>query len=319
MKPFVPAALLSLSLLAACGSGTDASSDGKISVVASFYPAAFVAEKVGGDLIDVDTLTAPGGEPHDLELTPKQVGSVQDADVVVYLKNFQSAVDEAVEQADREDGTTVDLSDGVTLLAATEEEEHEHSEEETDDHAHEEEESGHDHGANDPHIWLAPKNLVPAATSMAATLSDLDPDHAEEYQANAEAFVAELDELDTAYSEGLATCERREFVTSHAAFAYLANAYDLTQIPIAGIDPSSEPSSKALGEIAETVKEHGITTIFTETLVSPAIAETLARETGATTATLNPIEGLTEDQTDEDYISLMRTNLSELEKANDCR
>lgn len=334
----VAAAAVSAMVLTACGSGDggDEGDSASVSVVASFYPAQFVAERVGGDLIDVSTLTSPGAEPHDLELTAKQTGEVQDADVVIYLEHFQTAVDEAVEQADRDDATTVDMSADVELLEGSEdghdhghedgEEGHgdergdEHAHEDGHDHEHEGEEGeeGHDHGGVDPHLWLDPANLEPSATAMADALSEADPDNADTYKKNAEELVGELKTLDQEYEDGLAKCERQEFVTSHAAFAYLAEAYGLQQMPIAGIDPGSEPSSAQLAEIAKLVQDEGITTVFTETLISGDLAETIARETGAETATLDPIEGLSDDTEDEDYFSLMRTNLEALQKANGC-
>ncbi|AWB92837.1 metal ABC transporter substrate-binding protein [Aeromicrobium chenweiae] len=294
-----------VTLLAACGA--TANDDGRTRVVASFYPFAFVTEQVGGSFVNVQNLTSPGVEPHDLELKPKQVAAVQDADLVVYEKHFQAAVDEAVDQAGRSTEDTVDADAELDLLPA-DDEAGEHGE----DHA------DHDHGDEDPHTWLDPTNMVRITEAVAARLSKLDPDHAEDYRANADALVARLKKLDASFTEGLKTCERRTIVTTHAAFKYLANRYDLHQEPIAGIDPTNEPSPSQLGDITKLVKREGITTIFTEELVSPAIADTIAKETGATTATLDPIEGLSDDTSDEDYVSLMEKNLAALQKANSC-
>jgi zinc transport system substrate-binding protein len=275
-------------LLAGCA-GTSGSDDGRPSVVASFYPFAFVAERVGGSFVSVDNLTSPGVEPHDIELTPQQVARVQDADVVIYEDEFQAAVDDAVDQADRDDDATVDVSDLVTEVG------------------------------DDPHTWLDPQTMVTVTRAVAETLSAAAPAHAKEFGANADELVDELDGLDTAFSEGLQTCERRTIVTSHAAFAYLADRYDLTQVPIAGLDPSNEPSPRDLADITQLVRSEGITTIFTEELVSPAVARTVANETGADTATLDPIEGLGEDTSDETYLTLMRRNLEAIRTANSCQ
>ena len=144
-------------------------------------------------------------------------------------------------------------------------------------------------------------------------------DNADTYAANAEELVADLTSLDADLAAGLETCEVRDIVTSHAAFGYLANAYDLVQVPIAGLDPSNEPSASQLAEISDLVREEGITTVFTETLVSPAVAQTVAREAGVETATLDPIEGLSDDTADQDYLSIMRSNLAALKKANGCQ
>lgn len=322
-------------VLSACGSATGDS--GRPSVVTSFYPVEYVTERIAGDAVDITTLTAPGGEPHDLELSPRQVAEVQDADLVVYQSDFQTAVDEAVEQADRAEGTTVDAAEGVTLLEGSGAEEghdhgHEHGDEEhaeeghaEDEHAGEEHseeghdhDDGHDHGGVDPHLWLDPTNLEPVTERVRDALVELDPDNAEQYRANAEELLADLGALDEELRTGLAQCEVRDIVTSHAAFGYLAEAYDLRQVPIAGIDPGTEPSAAQLAEITDLVREDGITTVFTETLVSPAVARTVAREAGVETATLDPIEGLADATSGEDYLSIMRTNLATLQKANRC-
>lgn len=306
MKKLLPlaAALPIVALLAACG--TTAADDGRPTVAASFYPFAFVAEQVGGSLVNVDNLTSPGVEPHDLELKPKQVGTVQDADLVIYEEHFQAAVDEAVDQADRSAEGTLDVASVVTLKPTQSGGEEGHEEE------------GHDHGNEDPHTWLDPDNMIAITRAVESKLSTLDPDHADDYAANAARLEAELTTLGTDFTTGLETCTTRTIVTSHAAFQYLAARFDLTQVPIAGIDPSNEPSPSQLGDITQLVRKEGITTIFTEELVSPAIADTIAKETGATTATLDPIEGLSDDTKDQTYLTLMEKNLTALKKANRC-
>lgn len=317
-----PALLLS-PLLVACGSsGADAGP----TVVTSAYPFQFLVERVAGDNYAVENLTRPGGEPHDLELTPRQVADVQGADLVVYVDAFQTAVDEAVEQADRTDGTTLDLAGVVDLLESDEEghDDHDHAEGEDhdhgdDEHAEEEGHEGHDHGGVDPHFWLDPHRMELAARSIGDTLAEIDPENADDYTANADALVSELQDLDAEYTVGLQTCELRTIVTAHSAFGYLADAYDLTQVPIAGLEPSAEPTSAQLAEISDLVTSQGVTTVFTEELVDPAVAETVASTTGATTAILDPIEGLSDATADEDYLSLMRKNLDAIREANRCQ
>ncbi|MDX6232193.1 MAG: zinc transport system substrate-binding protein [Nocardioidaceae bacterium] len=288
-------------LLAACGSSSKGD-DGTTQVVASFYPFAFVAEQVGGSHVDVENLTSPGVEPHDLELKPKQVGDVQGADLVVYEKHFQAAVDDAVKQADRSTKDTVDVASVVKLkpLQAGAEEE------------------GHDHGDEDPHTWLDPDNMIAVTKAVEAKLSTVDPDHASAYAANAAKLTSELEMLGTDFATGLKTCKNRTIVTSHAAFQYLAARYDLTQVPIAGIDPANEPSPAQLADITKLVRKEKITTIFTEELVSPAIADTIAKEADVKTATLDPIEGLSDATKDQTYLTLMHKNLETLRKANSC-
>ena len=294
-------------LLAACGSSAKGEG-GATDVVASFYPFAFVAEQVGGSHVEVKNLTSPGVEPHDLELKPKQVGDVQNADLVVYEKHFQAAVDDAVKQADRSTKDTVDVASVVKLkpLQPGAEEGHDHGD------------KGHDHGEEDPHTWLDPENMIAVTKAVQTQLSAVDPDHASDYAASADKLISELSDLSTAYETGLKTCKTRTIVTSHAAFQYLAARYGLTQVPIAGLDPANEPSPSQLADITKLVRKEKISTIFTEELVSPAIAKTIAKETGATTATLDPIEGLSDATKGQTYLTLMRKNLETLRKANSC-
>lgn len=278
----VLALLVLAPLLVACG-GSDS---GTLRVETAFYPFAFVAEQVGGADVEVDSLTSPGVEPHDLELRPKQVGAVQTADLVVYQRHFQAAVDDAVDQAGRKRGTTIDVAKLVD--------------------------------AHDPHTWLDPATMVKLTAAVRDHLVELDPDHAAAYRANADRLTAALMTLDHDLRDGLARCERDTIVTSHEAFGHLAKRYGLTQVPIAGVDPSAEPSPAQLATISRLVEKQHVTTIFTEELVSPAIADAIARETGARTATLDPIEGLSDDTSDQTYLTLMRRNLEAIRKANAC-
>ncbi|KAA1420430.1 zinc ABC transporter substrate-binding protein [Mumia zhuanghuii] len=316
-RTLAAAALAPLLLtLVACGSDGSGDSDDRLSVVAGAYPFAYVAEQIGGTMVSVDNLTQPGVEPHDVELTAQQLGSIVDADLVVTLDGFQPQVDDAINQSDLADDAVLDLADVVPLLESSADG---HTEEHADhDHEEGEDDHGHDHGGIDPHVWLDPERMLMVSDAVADRLSTLDPDNAAEYRKNADALDAELTALDKDFDTGLAQCRIRSFVTSHAAFGYLADAYDLEQIPIAGIDPNTEPSTQQLAEITGLVETEGITTVFTEELSSPRTAETIAREAGVTTAVLSPIEGLTDDTSDETYLTLMRQNLAALQKANDC-
>ncbi|WP_433282826.1 metal ABC transporter substrate-binding protein [Micromonospora sp. CA-244673] len=297
------AALLTLGGLAACSGDGGGSDPDRVDVVAAFYPLQFLAEKIGGDAVAVTSLAKPGAEPHDLELNPRQVGQVADAELIVYLSGFQPAVDEAVEQngGDR----AFDVAGVQPLLDAA-----------AGGHQHEGE-AGHEEesGGKDPHLWLDPTRLATAGDRLAERLGKADPGRAGDFTARAAALRAELTGLDADYTRGLATCQRREIVTSHTAFGYLADHYRLEQVGITGLSPDAEPAPQHLAEVAEEAREHGATTIFFETLVSPKIAETVAREVGARTAVLDPIEGRPADG---DYLSAMRTNLQTLRTALDC-
>lgn len=304
-----------LPLLAACGTDGAGSADDadRVQVAAAFYPVAYLAERVGGDHVAVETLTEPGAEPHDLELTVRQTAAVAEADLVVYLAGFQPAVDEAVTQQASE--TAVDAP--VARRGLDDEDEAVDDDHADDDHAEEGHDADHDHDGEDPHLWLDPLHMAATAEEYAARLAEVDPENAEDYRANAEAVVSEMEALDHAYEEGLGTCERSVVVVSHDAFGYLGR-YGLDFEPIAGISPDAEPSPARLGALTDLVRDTGVTTIFTETLASPRLADTLADEVGVRTDVLDPIEGLTDDTAGEDYVSLMKSNLEALQQANGC-
>ena len=297
-------AIIAVAALAGCGgSGDDAGSDGRQTVVAAFYPLAWAAERIGGDAVEVTNLTPPGAEPHDIELSARDVERIRDADLVVYLgQGFQPGVEEAAEDVG---GETLDVLEGQTLRPASAG--HGHEDEET---ASESEED--DEGGLDPHVWLDPARFAAIVERLGVELGAED---------RATELAGDLRALDRELRRALTTCDRREIVTSHAAFGYLAGRYDLEQIPITGLEPEAEPSAQELERVVEEVREHGATTVFFETLVSPRLAETVARESGADTAVLNPIEGLTEEQLAEgaDYLSVMRDNLAALRTALGCR
>jgi zinc transport system substrate-binding protein len=261
--------------LTGCGSG---GSGGAPTVVAAFYPLAYAAETIGGNAYRVENLTPAGAEPHDLELSPREVGGIESAAVVVYLSHgFQPAVSKAVEQAH---GKRVDALAGLPLRN------------------------------NDPHVWLDPVMFEQVVRKIGGAL-----------QRPAGPVVAKLKQLDRAYRKELRNCARREIVTSHAAFGYLAARYGLRQVAITGTAPESEPSPQQLTHVVDVVRRTHATTVFSEPLVSPRLAETVAREVGARTATLDPIEALTHDEEKrgDDYVTLMQRNLTALRKALGCR
>ena len=253
-------------------------------------------------MVAVTNLTPPGVEPHDLELDPEQVAEIAGADLVLYLdEGFQPAVQDAVDVV--AEGEHVDLLQGIGDARTTSEPG---------------EPSGDD--VVDPHVWLDPVLMRRIVDRIAEMLSRLDPPHAAGFRTRSDAFDADLAELDEEYRSGLSSCRRRALVASHAAFGYLADRYGLTQEPITGLSPEAEPDPDRLAQLAADVQRTGTTTIFTETLVSPKVAQTLAREAGVVTAVLNPLEGLTQQQAQagEDYLSVMRSNLAALRRGLDC-
>ena len=321
--------------LSACSStassGDGSSKDGSLTVMASFYPLKYLAEKVGGEHVSVTSLTPDGAEPHDLELSPKMVDSLSSADAVIYLAGFQSAVDEAIEQ--QAPKTVIDVSSAAELIEAGTDANHPSEDEEdaTDEaqsgetEAHDHDHEGADHADHDhhhdmsadPHFWLDPTRMAKAATLVGDKLAEADSAHADTYKANAKALAEELNTLSNTLVTKTSNCKVKTFVTAHTAFGYLADRTGLTQVGISGLDPESSSSPARLAEIAQIAKEQGVTTIFTEALIDPKVAQTLADDLGITTAVLDPIESQTDAS--KDYAATMNSNIDALTKALDCQ
>ena len=296
-------ALVLLASLAACSGGPGPPSGGRLRVAAAFYPLQWLAEQVGGDRVEVTALAKPGAEPHDLELTPREVGSVIDADLVVYLSGFQPSVDDAVGQAHR--GAAFDARPSADL-----------------DLTYTPIENGKSQaggaGTTDPHFWLDPTRLAKVADALAAKLGERDPQHRAIYRENARSVGATLAVLDRRFARSLRTCASKDLVTSHNAFGYLARRYGLRQVAITGLTPDQEPSPQDLARTARFVRDHDVRTIYTETLASPATAEAVAKETGARTDVLDPIEGLYDASRGRNYLEIMRSNLATLVRNQRC-
>jgi zinc transport system substrate-binding protein len=286
-----------------------AAADGTVRVAAAFYPLAFVAERVGGAHVAVTSLTAPGREPHDTELTIRQTGELSEADVAVYLRGFQPAVDEAVDA--NGPGHVVDAMSAVRTLPARESEAEQVLRRADGSH-----EDG-SLGDVDPHVWLSPANMVAIAARVRDALKEVDGDHRAAYERGYRRLRTDLLALGDAYAGGLRDCALDTVVVSHDAFAYLPTPFRFEAIT--GLSPDAEPSPAHLAELADLARREGVTTVFAERLAGPELADTLADELGLRTAVLDPVEGLTEATADDDYLSLMRANLAALRTANRCR
>jgi zinc transport system substrate-binding protein len=288
----VAAALVVGFACSACRAGNGGSErrDGSYDVVAAFYPIAEAVSQVGGDRVTVHNLTPAGAEPHDLELTPDDVDAIEDARSVFVLGHgFQPALEDSAEQ--RNDHT-VSLLDELST--------------ETDD----------------PHVWLDPVLYARIVDAVERELAAIDPRHAATYEQNAERYKRVIASVGARYQAGLAHCDRRTIVTAHEAFGHLARRYHLDQEGIAGVAPDQEPSAKRMAELADLVDREGVTTIFTEELVSPRVADALAREAGGVrTAVLNPLEGLRDEEVraGDSWVSVMDSNLAKLRHALGCR
>lgn len=273
----------------------------KLKVSTSIYPLQYVTTRIGGDHTEVINIVPTGVEPHDFEPTAKDMVALSNTNLFVYNgSGFELWVDKAVEGLDKTKTTVVNTTEGLELLHAKE--------------VHEEE---HEHGEFDPHVWLDPTLLKAQAEKVKNALVQTDQAHSVDYEKNFEQLSADLDLLDKDLQAMTAKATTKEFMVSHSAFGYLAHKYGLEQIAISGVSPADEPSPSEMKELVEHVKEHKIKYILFETLVSPKVAEVIARETGAKTATLNPLEGLTEEEAKagKDYISVMRGNLETLNTA----
>ncbi|MEE1651016.1 metal ABC transporter substrate-binding protein [Brachybacterium sp. J144] len=328
---FVPAlsrrSLLSLAVLgggamtlAACGGGGE-SGDGTPVVVTSNYPLRFLVERIGGDRVTSVDFATPGADAHGLELSVRQVMQVQEAALVLQIPGYQTAIDDAI--ASGPGDNVLDVSQVVDLLVTelgdTEaEHEGESAEEHADDTASdaggestEEDHEGHDHGGTDPHLWHDPLRIAQIGDALAERLGELDAEGADDYTERAAALRTELEALDAELAESFgAVAGTRTFITSHAAYSYLAARYDLHQVGISGIDPETEPSPQRLLELEKVIEAEGVTTVFFETTASPKVAQTLAENVGITSEELDNLE--TQLSEDADYPQVMRDNARKL-------
>jgi len=288
------AASLGGTLVACSDDGDTGNSDGRLVVAAAFYPLAEIARTLGGDAVQVVTIVPPGEEAHEYEPTPKQLTALEDADVVLYLGDgFQPSVEKAIQNLP-DSVVKLDLLEGLTLLPL-------------DD-------------GNDPHVWLDPLNMQLMTATVEVALAEALPAEADGFSLRATAYHHALATLDEEFNDGLLDCANRYLVTGHEAFGYLAAAYGLTQESIAGISPGDEPSARTLEDVSAFVREHDITTIFFEENLPDDLARTVADETGATTAVLNTVETLSDEQVKSGatYASVMRDNLTALRAASRC-
>lgn len=308
LRSVVPVVALPLLVLpTACAS--DDTKSGPPVVAASFAPIEELLRRVGGDEVRVVTIVPAGEEAHEYEPTAKDLQPVEQARFVAYLGNgFQEGVEKAIDGLPSE-VRRLDLLDGLELLPVGEEIGADTGEEHADEH-----------GGDDPHVWLDPNRMVSMASAVADSLKGLGLDAAS-IEANLAAYTAELTSLDARLTAGLADCDSRLLVTGHHAFGYLADAYGLEQVAVAGISPSDEPSAATLQQVADFARENGVRTIFFEENLPGDLSRTVAEEIGADTAVLDPIESLSDEQlaAGASYVSVMDQNLAALRQGLGCR
>ncbi|MGO2963354.1 MAG: metal ABC transporter substrate-binding protein [Carnobacterium maltaromaticum] len=300
------ASLAILFIMVGCGNQEATKDSTKLQIVTSFYPMYDFTQNVAGDNAEVSVLMKAGTEPHDYEPSAKDIAKIADSDVFVYnSKEMETWVSSALTNIDTKKTVVVDASQGIDLLEGN------HSDDET-----EAEHEGHSH-AHDPHIWLDPVLAQKQVDTIKEGIIKADTKNKETYEKNALAYKEKLAALNEKFEMGLKNAENRTFVTQHAAFAYLANRYDLEQVAIAGLSPDQEPSPAKLAELNDFIKENNIKIIYFAETASPKIAKTVANETGAKLEVLSPIEGITQEEQEKgvDYIKVMEKNLEALEKA----
>lgn len=335
MKKIIPAltvAFASASVLAACGSNTDSStSDSKqTEVYASTFATAAIAREIGGDQVNVKMIVPPGADPHSYEPTSKQLTEIAKGDLFLLtgttLEPYSKKIQESLKGTDVrfvETSKDVNLLESDATLHVHEEEEHsedEHAHEEeghddhaTDEHAHEEE--GHDHGKYDPHVWLDPVNAKAMARSITTALSKEVPKDKATFEKNLKAFDQQADELDDQFKQAVADGSKKELLVTHAAYGYLAERYGFTQLPIAGISPSDEPSQKQLAALVKEARMHDLKYVAFEETVSPKVARVIQKEIGAESVTIHNLESVTKAQQNSSYFKLMEENVQTLKKA----
>ena len=303
MKKLLYAILGCLIILSGCSNGKQVSNEdtGKLQIITTFYPMYYLAKQVSGNLANVEILVPNGVEPHDWEPASKDMIKMQEADVFIYnSRYFETWTEKVLGSINTSNLKVVEASKGIGLMDSTIEEEHP-------------DQQG-SQATKDSHVWLSPVLAQKEVDNIVKVLEKADPKNKAQYEKNADTLKTKLVALDQLYKETIDKAPRKEFVTQHAAFGYLAKQYGLTQIPIAGLSPDAEPSLTKLAELTNLIKEKRINVVYFEELTSPKVAQTLANETGAKTEVLNPLEGLTKDEQEQglDYIGVMEKNLEAL-------
>ena len=310
VKRLLYAVIGCLIILSGCSNGKQVSDEngnketGKLQIITTFYPMYYFAKQVTGNLANVEVLIPNGVEPHDWEPTSKDMIKMQEADVFIYNSQyFETWTEKVLDSINTSNLKVVEASKGIELMDSN-------NEEEQPDHEGSQ-------ATKDPHVWLSPVLAKKEVDNITNAIAKADPKNKEQYEKNADAFKTKLTDLDQLYKETIDKAPRKEFVTQHAAFGYLAKQYGLTQIPIAGLSPDVEPTLAKLAELTELMKKKKISVVYFEELTSPKVAQTLANETGAKAEVLNPLEGLTKDEQEQGlgYIGVMKKNLEALKIA----
>lgn len=307
--------LACLSVLSGCGTNeektiqtkTTSTSEEKLQIVTTFYPMYEFTKHIVKDKAEVELLIPSNAEPHDWEPSPKDMATIQEADVFVYNSPyFETWISSIQESIDKNSPLFVEASESISLVKKDEGDKH-----------NEEADHPEENHQLDPHVWLSPVLAQKEVQTITNALVKEDPENKDFYESNSQAYIEQLQELDELYRTTLQTASHKVIITQHAAFGYLAKEYGFTQSSITGLSPSEEPSPSQLAELKEYAEEHNIGVIYFEETASPKVAQTLANELGADTELLHTIEGVSKEDQEKglDYIQIMENNLRALQKS----
>ncbi|MFG6149808.1 metal ABC transporter solute-binding protein, Zn/Mn family [Halobacillus sp. B23F22_1] len=319
-------------ILSACGEQTEdeeASNEGEqLKINTTVYPLQYFTERIVGDDAEVETILPPGSDAHSYEPSTKEMVEMAEADAFIYngagLEKYAEKISESIESEDVE---IIEASSGINLSSEShdhengehEHEEGEHADEDEHELADEEtaEEDGHNHGGEDPHVWLDPVRSIQMAENIKEKLIEIQPDSEEQFEENFNALKADLESLDEDFHEQVEGQEKNEIIVSHAAYGYWEEAYGIEQIAVSGLSPSNEPSQKELENVIEVAEEHELNHVLFEQNITPKVSEVVQKEIGADPLRVHNLSVLTEEdiENEEDYFSLMKQNLEVLNEA----
>ena len=295
--------VVSTTLIVGCGGdaskGGGAGSEKKVQVATTISVIQNMVERVGGDRVEAFSIVPVGGSPETFQPSPRDAGRISESRVVFENgAGLDTWVEDLVESAGNEEQLVVELSEGLEPLEGGE---HDHGEE---------------HAEGNPHFWLDVQNARHYVLRIQDALMEVDPEGAEEYEANAEEYLAELEELDGYIREKAQDIpeERRKLVTFHDAFPYFAKAYGFELVGVVLENPEAEPSSREVAEVVSKIEEERVPAVFTEPQFNSALADTIAEEAGVEVYELYT-DTLVEDETGDTYEAMMHTNIDRISEA----
>lgn len=307
-------------------SASQSEGEESISIMTSLYPLQYFAERIGGDLVKVESLLPPGSDAHTFEPTSKDMISIAESDLFIYNGlGMESYAEKITKSLENEDTIMVEATKGVDVIASShdhsEEGHHEGGEDAHEEEHHEESDAGHEeehhHGDYDPHVWLDPNRAIGLAENIRDALIDLQPQHKDAFNQNFDELIKDLESIDNAFTSLAQESDHPEILVSHAAYGYWEDAYGIEQLAVAGLSPTDEPSQKELKEIIETAKEHSIHYVIFEQNVTTRVAEIIQKEINAKPLKVHNLSVLTESdiENNENYLTLMKKNIKTLEQA----